>query len=291
MRPALFHYRRPESLEETLELMAEYGDEASLLAGGQSLVPMLNMRVARPTVVADINRVQALSEIVENPESVRLGSLTRYSRIESDAALGIQVPLLAMAMPLVAHVGVRNRGTLGGSLALADPAAECPACCVSLNSEIVMTSRSRGRRKVPAEKFFQGTYTTLLEPDELIVAVDLPKPKLGQRFAIREVAARHGDFALAGLCGTATLEGGELQGLRLVYFGLGDRPILALSASQILTEARDKYREALPDAATALRNDIEFADNAELSAKSRYHLARTLLERVLVDLGGAGANV
>ena len=287
MRPALFRYCRPESLEEAVDLKAEYGDEANMLAGGQSLVPMLNMRVARPSAVIDINRLPALAEMVETADAIRLGAVTRYSRIERDAKLGAKVPLLAMAMPLIAHVGVRNRGTLGGSLALADPAAECPACCICLNGEIVLRSRSRGSRKVSAEAFVQGTYTTTIEPDELIEAIELPKPKSGQCFSIREVAARHGDFALAGLCATATLNEGKLESLRLVFFGLADRPIVALSASDILRASGSRYREAALDAAAALRNDIEFVDNADLSARSRQHLATTLLGRVLDDLKGA----
>lgn len=290
MRPALFRYCRPESLEEALELKAQYGDEASVLAGGQSLMPMLNMRMARPAVLIDINRLSVLADVVEVVDGIRLGAVTRYSRFESDAKLSPKAPLLAMAMPLVAHAGVRNRGTLGGSLALADPAAESPACCICLEAGVILKSRARGSRKVPAQEFVQGTYITAIEPDEILEAIELPKPQPGQRYAIREVSVRHGDFALAGLCATATLSNDKLQNLRLVFFGLADRPIVASKAADILSMSGGKDREAKSEAAAALTEDIAFVDSSELSAKSRQHIATTLLERIFDDLRGVSAH-
>jgi aerobic carbon-monoxide dehydrogenase medium subunit len=285
VRPAPFEYRRPESVEEALEILEQYGDEARLLAGGQSLVPMLNMRMARPSILVDINRISSLSEISKHDGKVSIGSTTRYRTVEQDHSLAL--PLLPLAMPLVAHRGVRNRGTVGGSLALSDPAAETPACCICVGAEVRVMSRDRGMRTILADDFVQGVYSTALEPDEMILAIDFKPAAQGQRFAIREVAPRHGDFAQIGLCASATLNESGFSNLNLVFFGFGDRPTTASQASSYIVQAGSIERDVLNAAGELLLEDLELLGSSELSASNQLHMAKTMLKRVIGDLHGS----
>src|SRR5262252_6295097 len=205
MKPAPFEYHRPASLQEAFDLLDRYGEDGRILAGGQSLVPTMNMRLVTPRAVIDINRLPDLDAIRITPDGLVVGALARHETLERSALVREHAPLIAAAMPHVGHEAIRTRGTLGGSLALADPAAELPACAVALGATIGLTSR-RGRRDVPAADFFRGIYTTALESGELVTEVAVPRAA-GWRWGFEELARRHGDFALAGLAAGVRLDG------------------------------------------------------------------------------------
>src|SRR6185369_10360350 len=226
MKPAPFEYHRPASLLETFDLLERYGDDGRVLAGGQSLVPALNMRLATPRAVIDINRLPGLDGIRLAPEGLVIGALARHESVERSPLVREHAPLLGMAMPHVGHEAIRTRGTFGGSLALADPAAELPACVVALDAIIRVEGRG-GRRDVEAADFFRGIYTTALEPGELVTAVVIPRAQPRWRFEFRELARRHGDFALVGLAAEARPANGALEDCRLVFFGVGPAPVRA----------------------------------------------------------------
>src|SRR5262245_17917351 len=206
MKPAPFEYHRPASLAETFDLLDRYGEDGRILAGGQSLVPTLNMRLVTPRAVIDINRLPGLSEIRVQDEGLVIGALVRQEVLERSPLVAAHAPLIAAAMPHVGHAAIRARGTLGGSLALSDPAAELPACAVALGATIRVDSRG-GTRRVAAADFFRGIYTTALRPGEVITEVVVPPAGEGWRWGFQELARRHGDFALAGLAAGARLEG------------------------------------------------------------------------------------
>ncbi len=198
MKPAKFAYAKPSTIDEVLALLREHGDDAAVLSGGQTLVPMLNLRVASPQMLIDINDVPGLDEISVDGSILRIGARSRHNDVLRSELVQSNAPLVSEALHHVAHEAIRNRGTLGGSLALADPAAEMPACMVCLDAEIVLLSE-QGTRSVPAPNFFQGIYDTDRRPDELIVRIDIPIPDASWRFAFHEISRRHGDFAMAGL--------------------------------------------------------------------------------------------
>jgi carbon-monoxide dehydrogenase medium subunit len=217
MKPAPFEYLAPDSLAAALEALAAHGGEAKLLAGGQSLIPAMNFRLAQPAVLIDLNRVSELDFVERQPDgSVRIGALTRQRRLERDPELARAAPLLAQALPHVAHPQIRNRGTFGGSLAHADPAAELPAVAVALGARLRLRS-ARGERWVPAEEFFLGLFTTALDPDEALVEAVLPAPPPRRGTAFLEIARRHGDYAQVGVAAWVTLAGdGRIAAARLV---------------------------------------------------------------------------
>jgi len=234
VRPAPFEYFAPRTVEEALDLLARHGDEAKLLAGGQSLVPMMNMRLVRPAVVVDLNRVAALGAMREDGGRLHLGALVRQHALERDGRVAAAAPLLAEAAPLIGHLQTRARGTIGGSLAHADPAAELPACMIALDAVFHLRS-ARGPRACSARDFFRGLLSTALEPDELLAGVEVPgapAARAGHGFA--EVARRHGDFALVGACAVLALDAaGVCRHARLVIFGAGDGPHLVRAAAAI----------------------------------------------------------
>ena len=286
MKAPRFSYVRPESLESVLELLAEHGDEARILAGGQSLMPTLNMRLSQPRLLIDINRIDALKGISLEDGTVRIGALARHAEVLASPVVGKHLPLIADAMPYVAHVAVRNRGTFGGSIALADPAAELPACAVALDAAFVLAS-VRGRRTVPARSFFHGLYETGLAEDELLVEARIPALAAGFRSSFLEFARRHGDFALAGVCCHARVDGAVLSDVRLACFGSEDRPRFAEAASAA-AEGRawsDDVREAVK---TALADDLDPIGSFHASAATRLHLARVLTGRALDRMVAAG---
>jgi aerobic carbon-monoxide dehydrogenase medium subunit len=228
MKPAPFEYARPATLDEALELLGRHGDEAKILAGGQSLVPMMNMRLARPAFVIDINRVSGLGALGDGGGRLRLGALVRQGALERAASVQANAPLLREAAPFIGHIQTRARGTVCGSVAHADPAAELPACFVALDAVYHLAS-PRGRRTVRAADFQVGLFTTVLEPDELLAEIEVPPPpapRLGTAFA--EVARRHGDFALVGSAAVIGLDDdGVCRVARLVFFAVGDAPVAA----------------------------------------------------------------
>jgi carbon-monoxide dehydrogenase medium subunit len=283
MKPAPFDYHRPTSLAETFDLLDRYGDDGRLLAGGQSLVPTLNMRLATPRALIDINRLPDLDAIRVAPEGLVIGALARHEAVEHSPLVREHAPLLAAAMPHVGHAAIRTRGTLGGSLALADPAAELPACAVALDATIRVASR-RGRRDVSADDFFRGVYTTALEPGEIVVEMVVPRAAAGWRSGFDELARRHGDFALAGLAARARLDAGAVAGSRLVFFGVGTGPVRARAAEAALAGRRPDG-VALEAAARALDADLDPPGDIHGSPALRRQLARVLLSRVVARLG------
>src|SRR5262245_4574726 len=271
MKPAPFEYHWPTSLRETFELLDHYGDNGRILAGGQSLVPALNMRLATPSAVIDINRLPGLDSIRLASEGLVLGALTRHETLERSPLVREHAPLIALAMPHVGHRAIRTRGTVGGSLALADPAAELPACVVALDATI-RTARRGGGRAIRAADFFRGVYTTALEPGEVLTEVVIPAPGPGWRSAFAELARRHGDYALVGLAAHAAVRDGLVETIRLVFFGVGSTPRRAPTAEAAIVAGRGA--EAIPD------RDIDPPGDVHASRALRRHLARVLLGRV-----------
>jgi carbon-monoxide dehydrogenase medium subunit len=278
MKPARFEYHRPASLAETFDLLDRYGDDGRILAGGQSLVPALNMRLATPRAVIDINRLPGLDDIRLAPEGLVIGALTRQEALERSPLVREHAPLLAAAVPHVGHAAIRARGTVGGSLALADPAAELPACAVALDAAIRL-SRRGGSRSVAAADFFRGIYTTAVEPGEVVTEIVVPLAP-GWRAGFEELARRHGDFALAGLAARLRVEGRTVREARLVFFGVGDRPVRARSAETALA-GRGPDPEALAAAGRAVTRDLDPPGDIHASPALRRHLAGVLLARVI----------
>lgn len=279
MKPAPFEYHRPASLAETFDLLDRYGDDGRILAGGQSLVPALNLRLATPRAVIDINRVPDLDAIRATPEGLVIGALVRQETLERSALGREHAPLIAAALPHVGHSAIRVRGTIGGSLALADPAAELPACAVALGATIRAGSRG-GRRDIAAADFFRGIYTTALGPGEIVTEVVVPRAAAGWRWGFEELARRQGDFALAGLAAGARVERGLLAEVRLVFFGVGTRPLRARGAESVLA-GRRADADTLIEAGQKLRGDLDPPGDVHGSPALRRHLARVLLSRVV----------
>jgi len=282
VRSAPFEYFAPRAVEDALELLARHGGEGKLLAGGQSLVPMMNMRLVRPAVVVDLNRVAALGEVREEGGRLRLGALVRQHALERDARIAAAAPLLAEAAPLIGHLQTRARGTVGGSLVHADPAAELPACMIALDAVFHVRS-VRGRRACRAEDFFRGLLATALEPDELLEEIEVPgapAPRAGHGFA--EVARRRGDFALAGACAALTLDAaGVCRQARLVIFGAGDQPHLARATAGLVGERPSAAR--LAEAGRAAAGEIDARADLHASAEYRRRVAAGLAARALGD--------
>jgi len=289
MKPAPFEYHRPTSLGETFDLLARHGDDARILAGGQSLVPALNMRLATPRAVIDINRLPGLDEIRAAPEGLVIGALARQAAVERSPVVARHAPLVAAAMPYIGHAATRSRGTFGGSLALADPAAELPACAVALDAVVRVASR-RGGREIPAAAFFRGVYTTALEPGEIVTAVVVPPLGPGWTSAFDELARRHGDFALAGLAVHARMDGALVAEVRLVFFGVGAVPVRARRAEAALIGRRPDG-DAVAAAAKELDAELDPPGDIHGSPALRGQLARVLLSRVVPRLAvGAGPS-
>jgi len=282
MKPAPFDYHRASSLAEVFDLVDRYGDDGRILAGGQSLVPALNMRLATPRALIDINRLPGLDAIRETPEGLVIGALARHEAVERSPLVRQHAPLLALAMPHVGHEAIRTRGTIGGSLALADPAAELPACAVALEATIRVEGR-RGRRDIAAADFFQGVYTTALDPGELVTEVVVPRPDGPWRSAFVELARRHGDFALVGLAARARVQDGVVRDARLVAFGVGEAPVRARAAEAALA-GRGPAGDAVAAAQRALDADLDPPGDVHGSPALRRHLARVLLARSVARL-------
>ncbi len=292
MKPAPFEYLAPDSLAAALEALAAHGGEAKLLAGGQSLIPAMNFRLAQPAVLIDLNRVSELDFVESLADGgVRIGALARQRRMERDPAVARAAPLLAEALPHVAHPQIRNRGTFGGSLAHADPAAELPAVAVALEARLRLRS-ARGERWVPAEDFFLGLFTTALEPDEALIEVVLPPPAPGRGSAFLEVARRHGDYAQVGVAACITLGGdGRIAAARLVYLSVGDAPVVARRAAAALVGERPSPAAFAAAAATAAEAEMDPGGDIHASAAFKRHLARVVTQRALAAAAArAGAE-
>ena len=284
MKAPRFAYARPASIAEALALLAEHEDEARVLAGGQSLVPMLNFRVASPKVLVDINRIAGLSGITLSRDRLCIGALTRHVELERSADVARHLPLVASAMPHVAHPAVRNRGTFGGSCALADPAAELPACALALGATFVVAGKDAERR-VAAQDFFRGMYETALASGELLVAAEFPLPKPGYASAFGELARRHGDYAMAGVAAHGSTQGGKFSDMRVVFFGVGDRPRRAAQFERAL-EGQAATMASIEGALGRLDADLDLRADLHASAGTKRHLARVLAGRVLKQMDG-----
>lgn len=279
MKPAPFEYYAPRTLEEALDLLAARED-AKPLAGGQSLMPALNFRLARPAALVDLGNIAELRYVRRDNGTLLLGAMTRHVTLEHDESVAAAAPLVREAMPHVAHPQIRNRGTLGGSLAHADPAAELPAVMVTLGATFVVRSRS-GERTVQAAEFFTGLFATALAPGELLVEVRVPvlSPRTG--WAFDEVARRHGDFALAGVAAAVTLsEGGACTSARITLLSVGDGPIRASGAEQALI-GRAPDAKAIADAAVEAIRELEPPSDIHASGDYRKSLVRVLVKRVV----------
>lgn len=290
MKPAPFRYARAGSLAEAIALLAAGRGETKLLAGGQSLVPMLNMRLVRPAVLVDLNGLRELEGIAPTPDGgLRIGALARHAALAVSPAVRERAPLLAAAAHHVGHAAIRNQGTLGGSVAHADPAAELPAALVALDAQL-HTVGPRGPRVIPASEFFRGLLTTALEADEILTEVHVPAQEPGWGFV--EIARRPGDFAVAGVAAVvgggrpvtlpSSPPGGEGEPVRLVAFGAGDRPLRLAAAERLLARAPlDADTAARAGAAAAADSDPP--DDVHGSAEYRRHLVTVLTERVLLQ--------
>jgi len=287
MKARNFRYVRPTSLQDAFRILETSGGEAVPVAGGQSLLAGLNLRLSSPKVLVDIGNLAELTGQSQADGIVRLGALTRHRELLSSELVRKHLPLLARAATHIGHVAIRNRGTLGGSLAYADPAAELPACSVALGAVLVLGSLA-GEREVKAEDFFKGLFETDLRPGELIVAVKFPvvQPDVSVGFA--ELSRRHGDFALVGLAGTATLRDDRIETARLVYFGCVDRPKVAHAVSAAVAG----LATPLPDTSAfeqAIHEDLTPDDTPGLRADTKLHMATMLTRRVLNSLSGKAA--
>ena len=284
MKAPRFAYARPASVAEALALLAEHKSEARILAGGQSLVPMLNFRVAGPEVLVDINRIAGLSGITVAKDHVRIGALTRHAELERSADIARHLPLLALAMPHVAHPAIRNRGTFGGSCALADPAAELPACALALGATFVIAGK-KGERRVAAHDFFKGLYATALAPDELLVAAEFPLPKAGSKPAFGELARRHGDYAIVGIAAQGSTAGKKFSGMQVVLFGACDRALHCAHVERAL-EGEPATAATIDRALDGIDAHLEMRGDLHASAATKRHLARVLAGRVLKGMEG-----
>jgi len=291
LKPAPFRYARPQNLADAVELLASAGDDVKILAGGQSLVPMLNLRLVRPAVLIDLNGVPGLDHITSSPSGgLAIGALVRHAALAGSAVVVERAPLLAEAARHVGHPAIRHRGTLGGSLAHADPAAELPAALVALGAELRLHGR-RGARTIQASEFFLGLMTTALAADEILLEIRVPRQGPGWGFA--EVVRRAGDFALAGVVALVARAGpsGPCESARVVGFGVGDRPLRFAAAEEILTSPSRDPSAALTQAAAAAAGTCDPPDDVHASAEYRRHLAAVLTEeavsQALTRLDGA----
>jgi carbon-monoxide dehydrogenase medium subunit len=279
LKPAAFEFHRAASLDDALILLAEH-PQAKPLAGGQSLIPAMNFRLSRPEALIDLNAVRELASIQATAGGeLLIGAMTRHATVERSADVQRLAPLLAEAMPHVAHPQIRNRGTLGGSLAHADPSAELPAVMLALNATFVVRSRARERR-VDAVDFFTGLFVTALDPGELLIAVEIPPRAARSGHAFLEVARRHGDFALAGVAAELSLDAtGRIASARVGLLSVGDRPVLASSTAALV--GREPTPETFASAADAVREEVDPPSDIHADARYRRHLAGVLTQRAL----------
>jgi carbon-monoxide dehydrogenase medium subunit len=281
VKPPPFEYHAPRTLDEALALLAQYGSDAKPLAGGQSLIPAMNFRLAAPAVLVDLNGIESLSYVNPETGSMRIGGMTRHRTLERSADVVRELPLVAAAMPFVAHAAIRTRGTLGGSLAHADPAAELPAVMLALNATFTLRN-ARATREVPAADFFTGLFATAIEPGDLLVGISVPTRRSRAAFAFDEVSRRHGDFALAGAAGAVAVgEDGVCTEARVGLLSLADRPVLATEVANALVGVRPTPEAIRAAAEQSAQHDVEPTSDIHASSRYRRHLAAVLIRRVL----------
>jgi carbon-monoxide dehydrogenase medium subunit len=274
VKPAPFAYKKARSLEEAVALLGEHRD-ARLLAGGQSLIATLNMRLSAPSLLIDINGISGLDGIARKSGMVEIGALVRHVQAEYSDTIAKHAPLLARALPHIGHAAIRNRGTLGGSIAFADPAAELPACLMTLDGEVEAFG-PKGKRTIKATDFFTGLFETALEPQDVLTAIRVPAVTKDTRVGFAELARRHGDYAIVGLAASARADDKGLADVRLSFFGVGATPVRARKAEAALTSGN------IEDAVAAL--ELEPHDDVQATAAVKKHLAGVLLRRVTEQL-------
>lgn len=280
MKASDFAYEQPDDLSNALALLADKKREIQILAGGQSLMPMMNFRLAQPEVLLDLNRVDELQFISRKEDSLEIGAMTRYAQLEASALIRNHLPLISRALPFIAHSAIRNRGTIGGSAALADPAAEMPALLIALDATIVIRALS-GQRHVAAGDFFQGLYETDLGSGELIEYISIPIQQPGRRFGFHELARRHGDYAMAGSVVTASCIN-PLEGLRIVFFAVSDRPLRATTVEEVIPDTGLSDEVLLQ--AHAQIDQLDFHGDLNADEQTKSHLAKVVFKRAFEEL-------
>ena len=284
MKAPAFSYLRPARINDVIALLQQHGDEARLLAGGQTLLATLNMRLSEPALLIDLQAVKELKDITLDGSTLRIGAMATHSEIEASPLVADHAPLLRMAAPHIAHRAIRNLGTLGGSIAYGDPAAEWPACLLALDG-VVLAQGPAGERRIAAKDFFTGLYTTALTPNEIIIACDFPVSSAQQRFAFDELTRRHGDYAVVGLAACTTLSAGVLTNMRLAWLGVGTQPARTTAVEAIL-EGQFFSNALLASATQALRHELKPQADLTHSAATKQHLAEVMLKRALIALTG-----
>ena len=279
MKAAAFDYAKPKVLQEALSLLQEAGDDARLIAGGQTLLATLNMRLSEPSVLIDITDIAELKGISVVGDYLRIGALVTHTEIEDSELIAKHAPLLKAAAPHIAHRAIRNLGTWGGSLAYGDPAAEWPACSLTLRATMIIQGPA-GERRISAHDFFIDLYTTSLEPDEILVATEIPLASKDEVFYFHELARRHGDYAVAGLAAVAKKQGDVLTDCAFTFFSVGATPVMATKA-QAIVDGKKLSDELIAQAVSAARNEIETIADITNSAEAKQHLIGVLLERGL----------
>ena len=279
MKPPVFDYVAVDTVETALERLAAADGEAKLIAGGQSLMPMLNFRLARPSLLVDINRIPGLDTIGEESGRIRIGALVRHHLLETSKLVADKLPVVHAAMQHVAHLAIRNRGTIGGSLSHADPAAELPMMSVLLDAELTIRSH-RGARVEKARDFFTSALTTSLTPDEMLCEVAFPVPAAGTRWGFEEIARRDGDFALAAVAVMLRIDSGVIRSPRIAVMGVHATPLRVVAAEQVL-DGQTPGEAVFMAAADAVRAAVEPNDDQHGSADYRRHLAGVITRRAL----------
>jgi CO/xanthine dehydrogenase FAD-binding subunit len=281
MKPAPFEYYAPDSLEPALDLMIQYAGEAKILAGGQSLVPAMNFRIVQPSVLIDLNQASELSYIREDENVLRIGAMTRERQLEFNPLISEWMPLLVEAAPHIAHPQIRNRGTIGGSIVNADPAAELPVLMLALSARLKTKSVS-GERWIDAQDFFMGMFTTALEPDEILVEIELPASPPRTGWSFMEVAPRAGDYALMGVAALVTLDqNGKCEHAKLVYLNAGEGPVEAKESQKLLIGESVSDRLIEATASKASETEINPFGNIHASPEFQRHLANVLTKKAL----------
>jgi aerobic carbon-monoxide dehydrogenase medium subunit len=276
MKASAFAYARATSVANALELLTAYGERAKVLSGGQSLVPAMNLRLVAPELIVDIGELTELRGFSVKGGVLTVGAMTRHADLLKSPEIAAYAPLLKDAVAHVAHPAIRNRGTIGGSLAHADPASELPACMLALGATIIARGQG-GERRIAADEFFIGIYETALTPQELLVAVELPVTSKNATHFFHEFARRHGDYAIVGLAAQASIKDRRFADLRLGFFAVGDRPLLAKSASKLVDVAITSA--VLSEAASALDDELDPLEDQQATPAMRRHLAKVLLTR------------
>ena len=283
MKPPAFKYVAARDLDHALEVLAQAGGDAKILAGGQSLMPMLNFRLFNPAILLDINRIAGLDRIVEKSDRLSLGALVRHRMTATDPSVAARFPVLAEAMTHVAHHTIRNRGTFAGSLCHADPAAEMPMMALLLNADIEIASAT-GTRRVAAREFFLGPLSTVLEPHELVTSVDLPFIDPATGWGFEEFARRHGDYALAAVAVTMSRHDGLARDVRIAAMGVSDTP-LRMAVAEAIMNGNDL--RVLPDVVSAIRGAVEAGTDLHASSGYRRHLVGVLAGRAIAAAWGS----